>query len=183
MKYLFILILPLCIACNNVPEQGFTHKSEAKNLMVNGKKEGKWLEYFSNEYGDTTSDSNNYFSYSLTVYKNGEPIGIERIYYKNGEWQEVPHDHGRGNGVVKGFYKSGELEFEQPWENNAINGVIKAYYRSGKLRSETPCKNGIDNGVQKQYYESGEIKSETTYNNGAIEGTKNYDKNGNEIKQ
>ena len=184
MKPLLILILFFSIACNNnIPEQGFTNKSEAKNEMVNGKREGKWIEYFSDDYGNTTSDSNNYFSYSLTVYRNGEPIGLERIYYKSGEREEVPHNNGRGNGVVKVFYKTGELKFEQPWENNALNGVLKAYYRSGELKCETPFKNGFENGVQKQYYESGKIKSETIYINGVKEGTKNYDENGNETQK
>jgi antitoxin component YwqK of YwqJK toxin-antitoxin module len=178
MKTLIILILSICIACNNVTEQGFVNKAEAKNEVVNGVKEGKWVEYFVNEYGDTTLDSNHYFSYSLTVYKNGEPIGLERIYFKSGERMEVPHTNGRVNGLSKGYYKSGELKFEQSWENNRLNGMVKSYYKSGKLKSEAPFKDGFENGIEKQYYESEILKSETSYKNGDKGATINYDETG-----
>jgi antitoxin component YwqK of YwqJK toxin-antitoxin module len=202
MKYLFLAILFLCFACNDVIDEGFTNKAEAKNLVVNGKKEGKWVEYTADDMGDSTSDSVNYFSYTLRVYKHGEPIGVERIYFKSGERQEIPHTNGGGNEVVKGFYKTGELKFEQPWENNKLSGVVKSYYKSGKLKSETPFKDGFESGVQKEYYESGTLKSETSYTTGekkcyyengkvmsetvpsncGMQVVKQYDTTGNEIK-
>jgi antitoxin component YwqK of YwqJK toxin-antitoxin module len=186
MKSICALILSLSFvitSCNKISDQGFTNKAEAKNEIINGKKEGKWVEYFADDYGNTTSDSINYFSYSLTIYKNDQPIGVQRIYYKSGEWQEVPFTNGRGNGMVKVYYKSGELHYEQPWKNNALDGVVKAYYQNGKLKCETPFKDGFENGMQIQYYESGKIKTETSYVNGNQGTIKNYDENGNEIKK
>ncbi len=41
MKAFLILILTFLVACNTLPEQGFTNKAEAKNEMVNGLKEGE----------------------------------------------------------------------------------------------------------------------------------------------
>jgi len=52
-----ILILFLCIACNNITEQGFTNKAEAKNEKINGLKEGKWIEYLDKQ-DSIISDTN-----------------------------------------------------------------------------------------------------------------------------
>src|ERR1700728_4756526 len=76
------------------PDSGFTNKAEARNLIMNGKEEGKWCEYIAKifwTYGDVGgvkdsiispddtskftphSDSNYYptYWYYLSVYKDG----------------------------------------------------------------------------------------------------------------
>jgi antitoxin component YwqK of YwqJK toxin-antitoxin module len=85
MKHFLILILFLFVACNN--EQGFTNKAEAKNELVNGVKEGKWVEYLvpCPDGMMITNDTTMYFFCKLTFYKTGKPQGIVREYYKNGK--------------------------------------------------------------------------------------------------
>jgi len=51
MKAFTILILFFCFALaaigqSDYPDSGFTNKLEAKNQLVNGLKEGKWVEIF-----------------------------------------------------------------------------------------------------------------------------------------
>jgi antitoxin component YwqK of YwqJK toxin-antitoxin module len=61
--------------------------------------------------------------------------------------------------------------------------MIKCYYESGILQWEIPIKNNKENGIEKQYYENGKIKREIIYTNGVEGIVKNFDENGNEIKQ
>ncbi len=154
-----ILILFLCAACSNMSDQGFTDKSEAKNEMVNGKKEGKWVEYF-DKIGFITYDTNKAVCYSLTIYKTGIPFGI-----------------------VRKYWESGILQDETPFVNGKENGIQKSYYENGKLLSEVPYTNGNANGVSKLYYENGKVEGEITYTNGRPILKKDYDESGNEIKQ
>ncbi len=211
---------------------GFTNKAEAKNLIMNGLKEGKWVEYFDQNHHPTT-DTNVAFTYYLSCYKKGQLYGIVRGYYRNGQlssehpysnnilngvekwysangklgeelpyingkrngldreyfWSgklhsEIPYVNGKINGVRKDYYEKGEeVSVEAPYTNDTVNGLEKFYYESGALESEEPYNNGKLNGIQKEYYESGKLKSETTYSDGIKGATKNYDENGNEIKQ
>ena len=55
--------------------------------------------------------------------------------------------------------------------NSKIDGVVKWFYKSGELEREALYKDGKLNGVEKQYYESGFIGSATIFkNNKAISG-------------
>src|ERR1700749_3333052 len=85
MKPLTILFLLFSIVAfgqqPEYPDSGFTNKTEAKNLTINGLKEGKWIEYV--DFQDSVLlDQNlspNY--YRLIVYKYGKPLGISRAYF------------------------------------------------------------------------------------------------------
>jgi antitoxin component YwqK of YwqJK toxin-antitoxin module len=183
----------------------FTSKDSAKNKLINGKKEGKWLEY-SDYYGHVIVDSNAP-SYKLTVYKNDRPDGIVRQFYKSGKRQQItPYLNGKRNGVERGYYEngrmftevtyvngvlngpwkeyfvSGKLKSNTPYTDGKINGVDTLYYESGKLRAEHPYTYSVRNGTSKIYYENGNLKSTTVYNNGVKGETINYDENGKEIK-
>ena len=183
-----------------LPDSGFTNEAEAKNLWLNGKKEGKWCEY-------QKCDTVFVHVYWLKVYKDGIPYGIARKYHPEGYLLEItPYVNGKINGVVKSYYKGGKLQQECPYNNDLPNGIMKMYYESGKLESETPLNdsgiNGIYkeyyengklkreapnkysriNGLEKCYYESGKLKSEIIYNNSVGVKVKYYDENGNEIK-
>ena len=144
------------------PDSGFTHKAEAKNIRIHGKKEGKWIIY--SLRNETTFDSNSdYISYTLIVFKTGKRYGIER-----------------------GYSRSGKLESLIPYLNDKANGAAKVYdTTTGKVFLETPYSNGKINGLQKVYYKpGGPIHFETTQYHNDKEGlTKYYDSTGAEIKQ
>jgi|SRR6185312_4758297 len=161
MKYLLFVILSLCFACNaigqNYPDSGFTNKAEAKNLMVNGLKEGKWVEYIG--LNDSITTDTSAFFYCLSIYKGGKVNGIVRCYFNHGYLNsETPYVDGKINGVQKFFYKSGKILETIDMTDGKANGMSKFYYESGKLKMVTPFINGKQ-GVGKGYYENGkEIK-------------------------
>jgi antitoxin component YwqK of YwqJK toxin-antitoxin module len=193
------------------PDSGFTHKAEAKNLMVNGLKEGKWIEYLDNNKHIIKTGEAHY--YRLIVYKAGKPRGIVREYAGSIDGKgclvlEVPYSNDTINGVRKSYYNDGIVESEAIYLNGKINGMESRYYTSGKILSETPYANGKLNGTAKNYHDNGVVESEIPFTNGKIDGMikyydesgiltrtesyvrgnfrmgtrKYYDKNGNEIK-
>ncbi len=58
-------------------------KAEAKNVLLDSVKEGKWFEHIDTN-GNITSNPNAPF-YSLTFYRHSKPSGMERTYYKDGK--------------------------------------------------------------------------------------------------
>src|ERR1700722_8015952 len=105
MKPLLIILISLFTTLTAIgqqpeyPDSGFTNKAEAKNLIVNGLKEGKWIEYFGNDVitNDTTSTTNTPY-YRLTVYKASRTYGIEREYFNtesNQLFDETPYVNGK----------------------------------------------------------------------------------------
>jgi antitoxin component YwqK of YwqJK toxin-antitoxin module len=205
MKILFLILniflTRITIGQQVLPDSGFTNKIEAKNLKVNGKKEGKWCEYvkgvlLSINESDITNDTNLAFSYRLIVYKGGKRNGIVRQYYMNGKllgekmyvngkengmekWyyenrmlkSETHYNMDKENGTRKTYYENGSLESETPFTNGKINGVDKEYYENGKLKYEFPRANSENNGVLKEYYEDGKLKTESPYINDTVNGT------------
>jgi antitoxin component YwqK of YwqJK toxin-antitoxin module len=157
-KLLFISLFLTAYSLSLLAQQdsGFTNKSEAKNQMVNGLKEGKWIEYTNSDWMPADSSGTYYL---LVLYKLDSPVGI-----------------------VHGYYKDGKLYCLFPNKNGKRNGLAKCYYKSGKLWWAIPFKDGETEGVTKEYYESGKLKSAIKCSHGSEGATKNYDENGNEIK-
>jgi len=170
-----------CIIYAVAAQNGFYHKSEARNQLVDGLKEGKWVEYL--DVGSVVTKDTTVPYYRLTVYKAGKPFGMVREYHRNGNLaSETPYIDGKINGVEKWYYDNGALWLEIPFANNIINGVQKDYFQDGKFNWEIPYKAGIKNGIGKEYYPDGKLKSETAYANDLAGATKTYDENGKEIK-
>jgi len=162
MKFYVTAILSLffvvsAIAQKTHPDSGFTNKAEAKNELVNGVKEGKWIEYDTcYDPGDTIGKL---CSYRLIIFKSDRPTG-----------------------TVRQYDISGILKSEIPMKNGKENGMERRYYDSGKLMLEAQYVNDKRNGLEKEYYENGKLKSETNYTLGKAGETKSYDEKGNEIK-
>ncbi len=141
-----------------VEQEGFTNKNEAKNVMKDALKEGKWIEYRNYDFGPTTDTTAPY--YILTVYNNDKPVSTSYEYYKSGKlYGEIPRTNGRINGKVKIYYESGKAWSEYPYTNGVENGMSKVYYESGKLKWQSPYVNDSLNGIDSEYYENGKLKS------------------------
>ncbi|HTB32418.1 MAG TPA: hypothetical protein VK808_10355 [Bacteroidia bacterium] len=165
MKKSLLIIISFGFALNAIGQQasydeGFTNKAEAKNQLVNGVKDGKWVEYDTcygnNPNNDTIGEI---CGYKLTVYRDDKPVG-----------------------VIREYSIDGKIKSEIPMKSGKENGTENRYYDSGKLHLETPYVNDKRNGTVKEYYENGKLKTETIYTNNKAGETKNYDENGNEIK-
>jgi|GEM_PF-5335190 len=91
------------------PDSGFTNKAEAKNLRINGLKEGKWIKYDDTTRIGSHSDTNAQF-YSLTVYKTGFMYGVIRSYFKSGNLRFIGTCvDGRPKGVLTWYYENGKV--------------------------------------------------------------------------
>jgi hypothetical protein len=147
------------LACATIPamaQTGFTNKTEARNVIDNSMKQGKWVEYI-DENEDISDDTTTY--YRLTIYKNDVP-----------------------QGVVREYYHSGKLRNETPYTDGHIDGVVKSYFENGTLSLMTPYVYGKKEGIERIYYESGKIQSETKYDSGLPEYQKKYNEDGTEAK-
>jgi hypothetical protein len=139
-------------------DTNFTDKAEAKNQLVNGLKEGRWIEYLNSEK-KTISDSTGATYYCLSIYANGKVCGVQRHYTVKGVLCQVT-----------------------PYVDGKTNGILKVYWGNGKIFRIFPYQNGVMNGIVKEYYKSGKIKSEKTFTNGVQGQTIYYGENGNEIR-
>jgi antitoxin component YwqK of YwqJK toxin-antitoxin module len=199
MKAILIVILFFSFTLNAFGQidSGITNKAEAKNLKVNGKKEGKWMEYI-DDAEKIAKDSNKARYYHLAVYKSGKLNGFVRDYEKNGQLHSIglyindkengyftfydsgrvvlsiPYVNGKVTGVAKFYSLSGDSTdlgmFEVPYIDGQRNGVEKAYYKNGKIMWEDTINNGKKQGIDIAYYESGKEKGEESWRNGKREG-------------
>ena len=183
MKSIGIILL-LCFISHGSfaqADSGFTNKAEAKNLTVNGLKEGKWVEYIS--FNDKLATDSNCLcdSYRLTIYVGGKPSGIVRQYNITGELSSIVYyARGKKKGKLKEFYGNGKLSREINYTNDMENGLERRYYENGILKSETPYTNDKESGIRKTYFENGVLESETPFTNGKMNGVdKEYYENSN----
>lgn len=210
MKYLLIVILSLSFSLTVFAQadSGFTYKAEAKNLKVNGLKDGKWIEYLADDKKIVKDSNNHSFRFfRLAVYKGGMLNGAARVYEKSGKLHSqttyinnqkngsekyyqnghvavsVSYAYGQKTGLEDFYdFASGKLNLEIDYINGKKNGTEKVYYKSGKLLTEVTYVNNKENGVQKVYYEDGKLKQESIFTNDKVISVENYDEKGNELK-
>jgi antitoxin component YwqK of YwqJK toxin-antitoxin module len=66
-------------------------------------------------------------------------------------------------GIIKQYYKNGNIMAELSMKGFTMQGLSKMYYESGKLMAETNYIDGRQEGLSREYYESGSVKSECNY--------------------
>src|ERR1700722_3092696 len=183
MKPLLIIVLSVFTftAFGQNDSLGFTNKAEAKNLMVNGLKEGKWLEYINRcDTGIFIVPEINAKYYRLTIYKASKLDGVVREYYTKGGILKIesPYREGVENGVEKWYDKNGKIYIEAPYIEGLQSGIEKFYNTNGVVVEETPFVNGMRNGIERLYYANGAIEIETPYTNDTVGLVKMYHRNG-----
>ena len=77
------------------------------------------------------------------------------IYSKN---EKIPY-----NGLIKDYYKNGNVKIEWTIVNGAQNGVAKSYYEDGTLKSDSIFKNNKKTGIEKMYSIDGKLVAEVPY--------------------
>ncbi len=180
MKLFLILLVFTFIACDSYPPEdyppnGFTNRWEAKNKIVNGEKEGKWVQYGFLLWVIRCDT----LSYTLTVFKHDVPDGPVRKYYMNGHLEdEYTYVKGKIEGVSKEFYKSGALRMQCYFKEGHCYGSAKTYYEDGTVETDSPYVDGKETGIEKDYHYNGKLKSEITYYDGVKGPVKNYDEDG-----
>jgi hypothetical protein len=178
-KVVLILFAFTSLVAFGQADSGFTNKAGAKNLIVNGLKEGKWLEYLDgNEriMADTTpTPPFSYYCYDrLSIYKAGIPVGIVREYFKEGKlYVEIPYQNGVINGVKIQYPSRNDIfRYEIPYTNGKINGVEKLYFENGQLHEAVPFTDGEINGLCKLYFTNGVLIEEDSCSHSQSNGIK-----------
>ena len=114
---------------------------------------------------------------------------IEHIFYSEGKERARQRLDDRGNilqttgtvpdGVVKGYYDTGTVEYECTYRDNKLEGTVTVYYESGKVMQEWHYKDNKRNGITNWYYESGGLMRQFNYKNGTLDGvSKKFYENG-----
>jgi len=123
------------------------------NNIINEKKEGKWLYYYSNGniriecfYKDDRFDGEliSYFMDGLNIdykcfYKNGIKNGKYISYRKNGVINQIREYNNDFLVYASSFYLSGKIKKESFYENNNIIGLSSFYDKE-------------DNFISKRFY-------------------------------
>ena len=164
-----------------------------EGTVVNGKKEGAWIEYFNN---------NTYLPKKIVYYLNGKRNGVyveidktgsitKKAEYKNDELDGQYSEWYRGgrlskmhtyrNGAMDGkqvlcYEKGGNLSGGQRQrvaiadKNGYRNGLTTWFYENGVKKMTIEYKDGQFDGLQQAFYEDGSLKKEASYKNGKLVG-------------
>ena len=114
---------------------------------------------------------------------------IEHIFYSEGRERARQTLDDSGNvlqtigtipdGVVKGYYGSGTVEYECTYRGNKLEGTVTVYYESGKVMQEWHYKDNKPNGITNWYYEGGGLMRQFDYRDGKLDGvSKKFYENG-----
>ena len=117
-------------------------------------------------------------------YKENIPVGIHRMFDKNGAVINafLYHDDGTklGEGIItndgkkegdwKYFNRDGSIRAQGKFVNNLEQGTWTYFFPHGKTEQSGIFKNGKTNGLWKWYYEDGNMKREEEFFEGKEEG-------------
>jgi len=107
------------------------------------------------------------------------PDGVVRGYSKSGSLEyECNYRDNKLEGITRTYYESGKLMREWNYKDNKLNGITKWYFENGNLMRQFSYKDGKLEGMSKKFYENGGIWSIKTYKNGKFIGRKEYDEEG-----
>jgi len=106
--------------------------------------------------------------------KNSIYCGVIKVYYKNGNLQELCRRN--DNGILVGediqYFESGKTKTEAYFNSEGqISGTVKHYYENGKVSQEFRYRNGKINGTGLYYNENGVKNAEIEF----VDGNPKYD--------
>ena len=105
----------------------------AKTIYKNGKE----IESFIWNY-----HPNGQYSFTGRL-KNGEPDGLQTLYYDNGKAEKKSYFvSGKLHGESTSYTYEGEKTTAEHYTNGVLNGQKRTYYRNGNTKAEAILKNG-----------------------------------------
>lgn len=82
-------------------------------------------------------------------------------------------------GLIKDYFKNGNLKSEINFSNNIREGTAKFYFENGNLKEELNYANGKVEGLVKVYYKNGKLSETYNIEDGKREGpTSRFDSSG-----
>ena len=134
------------------------HDSIFKGMVVNGKRDGKWVLY-DNDLDKTIR--------GIGFYKDGKYHGEGLNYHKNGQLShKFFYDNGKLVGEWIEYHKSGKLKLKRNYINGEREGEGLSYYENGQLFTKVNYKNGKREGDFLSYDEDGNLVETKIYKNG-----------------
>jgi antitoxin component YwqK of YwqJK toxin-antitoxin module len=121
--------------------------------------------------------------------KDFTEVKIKR-YYEDGALMEEglysihPNETVEGSlwkkeGLWKGYYVNGKLQYSTPYENHKINGTSTTFHENGGTATIATYAFGIQIGPYQTFYPNGQVKETCTYKNNKKYGAyKHYHENG-----
>ncbi|TVZ15486.1 toxin-antitoxin system YwqK family antitoxin [Maribacter sp. MAR_2009_72] len=137
-------------------KNGLYYFKTNKNL-VTGKVERYHDEFLSNLPYYVLSTENNVNIINESA-KNAEKETSSRQLSSIKEYKE-----GMKNGVFKGWYINGQLNFEQTYLNNMLHGCSRSWYENGQLENETFFIEDKIHGTVKEWDKNGKLIYEEHY--------------------
>ncbi|MBI5150055.1 MAG: hypothetical protein HZA28_04705 [Candidatus Omnitrophica bacterium] len=118
-----------------------------------------------------------------TPYRFGREHGLEKQYYEDGSLSIVTEYKDGKAKISKQYYPSGELMAEDYYDNEGYgHGITKIYFKDGRLKDKVIMEHGKWKQII-EYHENGNLKLEEFSSISGKRWRKEYDKNGNLVKE
>lgn len=153
---------------------------------------GKSIEYYENGQIESVCDySNGELSGKCIYYSPEGEIQITKHYDDDfiiayealdslGNLKKIDFD---GTGVIKTFFKNGNVATIESYDKGVFNGELKRYHSNGQLLKSIPINNGIYTGTAYYYFENGDLKESREYQFDVIHGEHKLYYPGNHLKK
>ena len=146
----------------------YFNKKKSEGEYIGGKKNGLWTFWSWTDTGELESIKNYTFENNIKsgqyLKKNKDGKTLEIGNYKNDEL----------DGILYGFYETGEPSFEIEYSNGKKNGKFIRLYKNGQKEREGQCSEEEEEGVWMKWYENGKIKEQKVYRRGKLDGLYTY---------
>ncbi|WP_161597554.1 toxin-antitoxin system YwqK family antitoxin [Fluviispira multicolorata] len=108
-------------------------------------------------------------------FKNGVIDGIAKGFYENGNLEYIMsgYYHGSYDTVIR-YYEDGVMKSKANHRKNELHGKLLLYYENSQLQGDFNYVEGKEDGDFKVYYRHGELYSNGTFKNGKLNGTTTY---------
>ena len=129
--------------------------------MKDGKKEGKWADWYENGHKKQE-----------TTFKDGKPDGLMTGWYPHGQkWREETFKDGQKDGLWIEWHENGQKRLEGNYKDGKQDGLWTYWYENGPKKEEGTWKDGKQDGKHTQWDEKG-IKTVIDYDNSICIRTK-----------
>lgn len=147
-----------------------TTKFHSDSIINELYENGYCYEYFNN-HGVIQSEG---------LIENNMKQGNWKFYREDETLKQIrPYINDTLTGIVKDYWKNGELEGYANIINGVQNGESVFYYENGNVKEKSYLKNGLFHGPMTQYFKNGKIESVRKYwNEKLIDTCKTYYENG-----
>lgn len=147
---------PAALGLGAITNAGYDDDNKVNGVggMVNGKRQGRWIYYFSNSERSAEGQ-----------YEDGVKKG-EWIYYNNKGIRTATENEDTGE--ITSWYPNGSREVHYFTKDQQVTGEITFYHPCGSVSERRTHKNGKREGKSQHFYKNGAVKSDLEYLDGKL---------------